>query len=155
LTLKKTSGIIFSGFKMIALKIKEIAKKDMGKGFARLNPDDMQEIGVDSWDLVEIGGKRKTIVRVMPLEKSLRHKSVIQIDTLTRENARVDIDEHVFVKKVDSKSATKVVLSPGITSFFITATKPNTCLTAWTATLLPSETESGSSSRARAKRSSM
>ncbi len=97
---------------MIALKIKEIAKKDSGKGFARLNPDDMHEIGVDAWDLVEIGGKRKTIVRVMPLEKSLRHKSVIQIDPITRENARVDIDEHVFVKKIESKSATKVVLSP-------------------------------------------
>ena len=97
---------------MIALKIKEIAKKDAGKGFARLNPGDMHEIGVEAWDLVEIGGKRKTIVRVMPLEKSTRQKSVLQIDGITRENARVDVDEHVFVKKIDSKSATKVVLAP-------------------------------------------
>ena len=97
---------------MIALKIKEISKKDSGKGFARLNPGDMDEIGVGAWDLLEIGGKRKTIVRVMPLEKSLRQKSVIEIDSITRENARVDIGEHVFVKKVESKSATKVVLSP-------------------------------------------
>jgi transitional endoplasmic reticulum ATPase len=97
---------------MIALKIKEIAKKDAGKGFARLNPGDMHEIGVEAWDLVEIGGKRKTIVRVMPLEKTTRQKSVLQIDGITRENARVDVDEHVFVKKIDSKSATKVVLAP-------------------------------------------
>lgn len=97
---------------MIALKICELAKKDAGKGFARLNPGDMREIGVDAWDLVEIGGKRKTVVRVMPLDKSLPDKSIIEIDGVTRENARVELDEHVFVKKIENKSATKVVLAP-------------------------------------------
>ncbi len=97
---------------MIALKICKIAKKDSGKGFARLNSTDMRELGVEAWDLVEIGGKRKTIVRVMPLDKTSNKKSIIEIDSVTRENARVDIDEHIFVKKVNSKSATKVVLAP-------------------------------------------
>lgn len=97
---------------MIALKICKIAKKDSAKGFARLNPADMRELGVEAWDLVEIGGKRKTIVRVMPLDKTSNKKSIIEIDSVTRENARVDIDEHIFVKKVNSKSATKVVLAP-------------------------------------------
>jgi len=97
---------------MIALKICELAKKDAGKGFARLNPGDMRELGVDAWDLVEIGGKRKTVVRVMPLDKSLPDKSIIEIDGTTRENARVELDEHVFVKKIENKSATKVVLAP-------------------------------------------
>ncbi len=97
---------------MKALKICEIAKKDSGKGFARLNSADMRELGVEAWDLVEIGGKRKTIVRVMALDKSSNKKTIIEIDSVTRENARVDIDEHIFVKKVDSKSATKVVLAP-------------------------------------------
>ena len=90
---------------MIALKICKIEKKDAGKGFARLNSGDMREIGVEAWDLVEIGGKRKTIVRVMPLDKSKSKKSIIELDDVTRENARVEIDEHVFVKKIDSKSA--------------------------------------------------
>ncbi|MCI0482674.1 MAG: AAA family ATPase, partial [Candidatus Dadabacteria bacterium] len=112
MTLKRVSGIIFLGNQMIALKICELAKKDAGKGFARLNPGDMREIGVDAWDLVEIGGKRKTVVRVMPLDKSLPDKSIIEIDGVTRENARVELDEHVFVKKIENKSATKVVLAP-------------------------------------------
>jgi transitional endoplasmic reticulum ATPase len=109
LTLKSANGIISF---MIALKICELAKKDTGKGFARLNPGIMKEIGVDSWDLVEIGGKRKTVVRVMPTDRSVPDESIIQIDGITRENARVELDEHVFVKKVDNKSATKVVLAP-------------------------------------------
>ena len=97
---------------MIALKICKIEKKDAGKGFARLNATDMREIGVEAWDLVEIGGKRKTIIRIMPLDKSKTKKSVIELDEVTIENARVKLNEHVFIKKVDSKSATKVVLAP-------------------------------------------
>jgi len=81
-------------------------------GFARLNSVDMRELGIEAWDLIEIVGKRKTIVRVMALEKSSNKKSILEIDPVTRENARVDIDEHIFIKKVGSKSATKVVLAP-------------------------------------------
>ena len=97
---------------MIALKICRIENKDSGKGFARLNSGDMRELGIEAWDLIEIGGKRKTIVRVMPLDKGKSLKSVIELDDVTRENARVELDEHVFVKKIDSKSATKVILAP-------------------------------------------
>ena len=97
---------------MISFRICELQKKDSGKGIARIKPLDMKELGVSAWDLVEIGGKRKTVVRVAPLDKGTPEQSVIEIDDTTRENARVELDDHVFVKKVGSKSATKVVLSP-------------------------------------------
>ena len=97
---------------MISFRISELPKKDFGKGIARIKPVDMKELGVNAWDLVEIGGKRKTVVRVAPIDKSEPEQSVIEIDGITRENARVEIDDHVFVKKIDGKSATKVVLSP-------------------------------------------
>ena len=101
-----------NGAIMISLRIYDIKSGDIGKGVARLNPKDMKEIGVSPWDLVEIGGKRKTIVRVMPCDKSDTRKSTIRLDIITRENARVDLDEHVIIKKISSKSATKVVLAP-------------------------------------------
>ncbi len=97
---------------MVSLKIDEISVKDAGKGFARVDPKDMRTLGVNPWDLVEIGGKRKTVVRVMQLEKSLQGKSIVQVDGITRENARVGIDERVFVKKIEAEHAIKVVLGP-------------------------------------------
>ena len=100
------------GLTMISFRICELPKKDSGKGLARIKPLDMKELGVSAWDLVEIGGKRKTVVRVAPLDKGTAEQSVIEIDGTTRENARVELDDHVFVKKVGNKSATKVVLSP-------------------------------------------
>ncbi|MGH7908606.1 MAG: CDC48 family AAA ATPase [Thermodesulfobacteriota bacterium] len=97
---------------MITLKIAEISVKDAGKGLGRFDPNDMHALGIAAFDLIEIGGKRKTVVRAMPLEKSQRGQSLIQVDGITRENARVGIDDSVFVKKVESKQAIKVVLAP-------------------------------------------
>ncbi len=97
---------------MITLKIAEISVKDAGKGLGRFDPRDMHALGIAAFDLIEIGGKRKTVVRAMPLEKSQRGQSLIQVDGITRENARVGIDDSVFVKKVESKQAIKIVLAP-------------------------------------------
>ena len=97
---------------MITFKIAEISVKDAGKGLGRVDPKDMHALGIAAFDLIEIGGKRKTVVRAMPLEKSQRGQSLIQVDGITRENARVEIDDSVFVKKVESKQAIKVVLAP-------------------------------------------
>ncbi|GBD38601.1 ATP-dependent zinc metalloprotease FtsH [bacterium HR37] len=104
---------------VLSLRICEISVKDAGKGFVRVDPRDMRLLGVDAWDFIEIGGKRKTVARVMPSEKSFRKKSVIQADGIIRENARVGIDEHVFVKKVEAESAIKVVLAPFNSNFLL------------------------------------
>lgn len=95
-----------------SFKIVEIHANDTGKGFARVNAEDMKTLGVTTWDLIEVGGRRKTVVRVLPLENGIEEKSTIQIDCITRENARVKIDGHVLVKKAKAKPATKVVLAP-------------------------------------------
>ena len=97
---------------MHSFKIVEIHANDTGKGLARVNEEDMKTLGVTTWDLIEVGGRRKTVVRVLPLENGIEEKSTIQIDCVTRENARVKIDDHVFVKKAKAKPATKVVLAP-------------------------------------------
>ncbi len=114
LTLKTGNGNIFniSRDEKMFLRIAEILVKDAGKGLGRIDPKDMDSLGIKSLDFVEIGGKRKTVVKAMPIEKSLRGKSIIQVDGITRENAKVGIDEQVFIKKVELPSAIKVVLAP-------------------------------------------
>lgn len=97
---------------MFSLKISEIEIKDAGKAIARLNQKDMTELGLSSWDLIEIEGKRKTATRVMPLDKSDNGKSIIKIDGITRENAKVSIDDHVFIKRIESQIALKTVFAP-------------------------------------------
>jgi len=101
---------------MISLKISEIHSKDAGKCYARISEKNMSALGIGTWDLVELGGKRKTVVRAIPLEENDydngESESVIEIDFLTRENVRSEIDEILNIKKAISSIGTKVVLCP-------------------------------------------
>ena len=98
---------------MISLKISEIHSRDSGKGYARISPMDMRELGLTSWDLIQIDGRRKTVVRALPLEaEELETESVIEIDTVTRENAGVELDDIVIVTKADVEKASRITLCP-------------------------------------------
>ena len=98
---------------MISLKISEIHSRDSGKGYARISPMDMQELGLTSWDLVQIDGRRKTVARALPLDtEELETESVIEIDTVTRENAGVELDDIVIVTKADLEKASRITLCP-------------------------------------------
>jgi len=101
---------------MISLKISEIHAKDAGKCYARMSEKNMSALGIGTWDLVELGGKRKTVVRAIPIEekdyKNGEAESVVEIDFVTRENVRSEIDEILNIKKAKSRIGTKVILCP-------------------------------------------
>ena len=102
--------------KMISLKISEIHARDAGKCYARISEKNMSALGIGTWDLVELGGKRKTVVRAIPLEEkdydNGEAESVIEIDFVTRENVRSEINEVLNIKKAKSRIATRVTLCP-------------------------------------------
>lgn len=93
-------------------KVSEALPKDVGRGIARLDPADMNQLGVEIGDVVELSGKRKTVAKVMPTYKELRGQSRIQIDGLTRDNAGTAVDQLVEAHKVPVRPAERVVLSP-------------------------------------------
>ncbi|MCY4262906.1 MAG: AAA family ATPase, partial [Candidatus Dadabacteria bacterium] len=98
---------------MISLKISEIHSRDSGKGYARISSMDMRELGLESWDLIQIDGRKKTVVRALPLDaEDLDTESIIEIDMLTRENAGVELDDIVIVTKADLEKASRITLCP-------------------------------------------
>ena len=50
----------------LVLKVKEAIVKDVGRAIARIDPHDMARTGLDSGDIVMIGGKRSTPVKILP-----------------------------------------------------------------------------------------
>lgn len=96
----------------LKLKVSEALPKDVGRCLARLDPADMAKLGVEIGDVVEIAGKRKTLGKVMPAYKDQRGQSRIQIDGLSRENAGTGLDQLAEVKKISTRPATQVVMSP-------------------------------------------
>ena len=102
--------------KTLILKVKESSPKDVGRAIARIDPEDMKELGLDVGDIIEINGKRKTPAKIMPCYAEDRGKKIIQIDGILRENASIGLDEKVKINKVDSRPANKITLSPLTTS---------------------------------------
>jgi transitional endoplasmic reticulum ATPase len=93
--------------------VTEALSKDVGRALARMDPEDLQQLGVAIGEIVEVTGKRTTVCKAMPAYKEQRGQSRIQIDGLARENVGAALDEVVQVRKVAaSRSADRVVLAP-------------------------------------------
>lgn len=109
---------------MISLKISEIHSKDCGKGYARISSMDMKELDLTSWDLIQIDGRKKTVVRALPLDADEQEtESVIEIDMVTRENAGVGLDDIVIVTKADVEKASRITLCPRDKAFLYDPSK--------------------------------
>ncbi|MGB7720921.1 MAG: AAA family ATPase, partial [Bryobacteraceae bacterium] len=96
---------------VLKLKVTEALSKDVGRGIARMGPEDLDRLQVAIGDPVEVAGKRGTVCKAMPAHKELRGQSRIQIDGLVRENAGVGLDEFVQVRKTTCRPAERVVLA--------------------------------------------
>ncbi|MGO8745034.1 MAG: CDC48 family AAA ATPase [Thermoguttaceae bacterium] len=98
--------------KQITLRVSESTGKDVGRGIARIDPSDMQQLGVDVGDMLEVEGKRKTVCRVLPTFKEHRGKGHLQVDGVVRENARAGLNETASVRRASVKPAEELVLVP-------------------------------------------
>ncbi len=97
---------------MRQLKVKEALPKDVGRAIARIDPEEMKSLSLEVGQIVEIEGKRKTAAKAMPCYAADRGKDIIQIDGITRENAKVGLDEKVTIQKSESEPAKKITLAP-------------------------------------------
>jgi len=96
----------------LVLKITEALAEDVGKGLARLDPEDIKALGGVLGDLIEISGTRKTVARITGTFQEFYGKKVIQIDGITRANANSNLGEVVRVKRIPRKTAATVLISP-------------------------------------------
>ncbi len=101
----------------LRLKVTEALKKDVGRAYARIDPDDMKAMGVSIGDIIAITGKRTTVARLMPAYQDVRGQSRIQLDGISRENAGCGLDETVQVAVTAWRAAERVVLVPLNTAY--------------------------------------
>lgn len=94
------------------LRVVEAASRDVGRGLIRLDPSDMESIGVRPGDIVSIIGKRSTVGKVMPAHKDSRGQSWVQIDGVIRESAGCSIDDLVVIEKTACLDAKSVTIRP-------------------------------------------
>ncbi|MHA1595994.1 MAG: CDC48 family AAA ATPase [Candidatus Baldrarchaeia archaeon] len=98
--------------KEVRLRVAEAAKRDVGKGIARIDRRTARELDVTSGDVIEIIGKKNTAAIVWPARPEDEGAGIIRIDAIIRKNAEVGLGEYVIVRKASVKEAIRVSLAP-------------------------------------------
>ncbi len=97
---------------ILELKVAEALAEDVGKGLARLDPENIKALNAALGDLIEISGERKTVARITGTFPDSYGKKLIQIDGITRSNVKANLGEVVRIKKIPRVTATTVLVSP-------------------------------------------
>ncbi len=98
--------------KEAVLKVAEAYYRDVGRSIARVDPEVMDELGLQSGDVIEIIGKNSVPAIVWPGYPEDRGMGIIRIDGSLRSNAGVGIDDRVKIRKVEAKPAERLVIAP-------------------------------------------
>jgi transitional endoplasmic reticulum ATPase len=94
------------------LRVMEAYTKDVGRGVGRIDYESMDELQVTTGDVLEVKGKKRTVVKCLPLYPSDEGRGVIRIDGLTRLNAGVALGEFVTVRKIRAYPAERIMVAP-------------------------------------------
>jgi transitional endoplasmic reticulum ATPase len=96
---------------LLTLRVAEASQRDFGRGIARIDPQNMKKMDVQTGDVIQITGKKKTAAKVMPTYPENRGKDLIQIDGIIRNNAFVGIGDSVYIGRIHAEKAEKIVLA--------------------------------------------
>src|SRR3990170_7154197 len=97
---------------LLTLRVAEATQRDFGRGIARIDPQNMKKMDVQTGDVIQITGKKRTAAKVLPTYPENRGKDLVQIDGIIRNNAFVGIGDSVCIGKIDAEKAEKIVLAP-------------------------------------------
>src|SRR6516165_2902735 len=99
-----------SGGPYNSLQLIVIEGFQVGRGVARIDPNDMTRLGCQPGDIVMITGSRTTAAKVVPSALIDRGQQIIQMDSQVRQNSASGLGERVTVRKAKVKDAEKITL---------------------------------------------
>ncbi len=96
----------------ITLRVTEAASRDVGRGLVRMDPADMSRLSARTGDVVLISGKRSTVGKLMPAQRTERGQACVYLDGLLREAVGCAVSESVTLQRVEAVNAEEVILRP-------------------------------------------
>jgi transitional endoplasmic reticulum ATPase len=84
----------------------------VGRGVARIDPDDIARLGCQPGDIVMVRGARSTAAKVVPAALADRGRQTIQMDSQVRQNSASGLGERITIRKAKVRTAEKVTLLP-------------------------------------------
>ncbi|MBT3861597.1 MAG: CDC48 family AAA ATPase [Nitrosopumilus sp.] len=96
----------------LQMRIGEAKQRDIGKKRARVSPEAMNFLKVVSGDIVEIIGSRTSCAVIWPADEDEKFPDIIRIDGQTRKNVGNTLNDIIKIKKVTTKIAKTITLTP-------------------------------------------
>ena len=94
------------------MRIGEAKQRDVGKKRARIGPEAMDYLKVTPGDIIDVMGSRSSCAVVWPVDEDEKFPDIIRIDGQTRKNIGGSLNDIVKVKKVSTKVAKSISLTP-------------------------------------------
>ena len=94
------------------MRIAEAKQRDVGKKRARIGPEAMDFLKVTPGDVIEVMGSRSSCVVVWPVDEDEKFPDIIRVDGQTRKNVGASLNDIVKIRKVASKIAKIISLTP-------------------------------------------
>ena len=95
-----------------SLQLVVIEGFQIGRGVARIDPNDMARLGCQPGDIVMITGGRTSAAKVVPSALADRGQQTIQMDSQVRQNSASGLGERITVRKARVRNAEKITLLP-------------------------------------------
>ncbi|EIJ66662.1 AAA family ATPase, CDC48 family protein [Candidatus Nitrosopumilus salaria BD31] len=96
----------------LQVRIGEAKQRDVGKKRARIGPEAMDFLKVTPGDIIEVMGSRTSCAVVWPVDEDEKLPDIIRVDGQTRKNVGASLNDFVKIRKVTSKFAKAVSLTP-------------------------------------------
>ena len=94
------------------MRIGEAKQRDVGKKRARIGPEAMDFLKISPGDIVEIMGSRSSCAVIWPTDEDEKLPDIIRVDGQTRKNVGASINDIVKIRRVSSKIAKTISLTP-------------------------------------------
>ncbi len=100
--------------KELELKVKEALQSDVGRGIARIDSANMDKLGVETGDVLEVEGQdgKKAAALAWRARAEDEGKGAVRLDGILRHNSGISVDDIVKVRKADVKPAKEVHVAP-------------------------------------------
>ncbi|WP_299292907.1 CDC48 family AAA ATPase [Nitrosopumilus sp.] len=96
----------------LQMRIGEAKQRDVGKKRARIGPEAMDFLKVTPGDIIEVMGSRSSCAVVWPVDEDEKFPDIIRVDGQTRKNVGASLNDIVKIRKVTSKIAKTIALTP-------------------------------------------
>jgi AAA family ATPase, CDC48 subfamily len=84
----------------------------VGRGSARIDPNDIARLGCQPGDVVMITGNRTTAARILPSAVVDRGEQTIRMDSQVRQNSASGLGERITISKAKVQNAERISLLP-------------------------------------------